>query len=93
MTNMWRMKPLLKMVARMLVYCTALTALSYFVYYGLLAPSLFPDMYFGTITAHIPGLAFEGVLTGLGLGLPMVLLDCRFLSPEFSDPTSIALPC
>ena len=75
---MWRMKPLLKMVARMLVYCTALTALSYFVYYGLLAPSLFPDMYFGTITAHILGLAIEGGLTGLGLGLAMVMLTSVF---------------
>ena len=75
---MWRMKPLLKMVARMVGYCTALTALSYFLYYGLLAPSLFPGLYFGTITGHIVGLAVEGVLTGLGLGLAMLMLTAIF---------------
>ncbi|MCY4466882.1 MAG: hypothetical protein OXE46_15225 [Chloroflexi bacterium] len=64
----------MRMVARMCAYCTALTALSFFVFCAVLSPLLFPGDTFVPISIMLVDFAFESVVTGLALGLPMALL-------------------
>lgn len=71
---MSRKKALMKMVARMCAYCTALTAVSYFVFYAVLSPQLFPGVSYGSIPIMLADFAYESAVTGLALGLPMALL-------------------
>lgn len=71
---MSRKQALMKMVARMCVYCAALTALSYFVFYAVLSPLLSLGNTYGTIPIMLANYAYESAVTGLALGLPMALL-------------------